>query len=117
MPANRTEIPANFFAPDKEICQRAISLALLKVRALPGVTTKNLAKALDCSADTIFAATNEQNLLSFDSIALLCHRFPDEAAPIIALLTGAPPAPLSVSEQIERLHRELETLRASVAAA
>lgn len=99
------------FCPDREDCLRAISVALLKVRALEGVTCEKLAKVLGCSMDTVRAASNEDNLLSFEHIATLCHYFPDEAAPIVALLTGAPPKPLTASERIDRIGNDLAALR------
>jgi hypothetical protein len=70
------------FAPDREISLRAVSLALLKVRSLDGMTCAKVGQALGCSADTIRAASNEETLLSFDAIARLVFLFPDQAAPI-----------------------------------
>lgn len=73
-------------APDREVSLRAVSLALLKVRALPDVTCEKLGKTLDCSADTIRGATNELNLLSLDSALRLCWFFPDESKALRELI-------------------------------
>ncbi len=110
------EISALLFAPDREICLRAISLALLKVRALDGMTCKKLGKLLDCCPDSIAAATNEHNLMAFDSLALLCHYFPDESAPIRAVLFGADSAPLTPLDRLDRIEREAEAIRKELAA-
>lgn len=85
------------FAPDREISLRAVSLALLKVRALDGMTCAKLGQALDCSVDTIRAASNEETLLSFDAIARLVFLFPEQCASIHDLWNREPPA-LSVEE-------------------
>lgn len=111
MPNPATEIPNNFFAPDREICLHAISIALLRIRSLPGVTVQKLAKALDCSIDTVRAATNEENLMSFDHIAVMCHLFPEQCAPVIDILTGKPTAKPTMCERVERIERELAALR------
>lgn len=70
------------FAPDREMSLRAVSLALLKVRALDGMTCAKLGEAIGCCADTIRAASNEETLLSFDCIARLAYLFPDQCASI-----------------------------------
>ena len=109
------EIPRNLFRPDRETCLSAISRALLKIRSDYGITAKELARVAECSPDAIYAATNEGNLLSLDSVVLLCDAFPDECAPIRALFDGGlTPAP-SVDERIERIERELNALRREVA--
>lgn len=73
------------FAPDRETSLRAVSLALLKVRSIDGMTCCKLGEAIGCCSDTILAASNEQTMLSFDTIARLMHFFPDQCAPIHAL--------------------------------
>jgi len=101
-------------APDRQISLRAISLALLKIRALDGMTCEKLGKALECSADTIRTASNEESLLSFDHIARMCCFFPDQAGTIFELLARAPEAP-SVADRLERIERELEAIRREAA--
>lgn len=110
------EIPAIMFAPEREDCLRAISVALLKVRSLEGVTCEKLAKVLGCSVDTVRAASNEENLLSFEHIATLCHYFPDEAAPIVTILTGAAQKPLTAAERMDRIGHDLAALRREMGA-
>jgi hypothetical protein len=73
------------FAPDRTTSLRAVSLALLKVRAIEGMTCDKLGHALGCCADTVHAASDEKTLMSFDTIARLMHFFPDQCAPIHAL--------------------------------
>ena len=110
--ASRAEIPASLLAPDAEDCLRAVSLAVLKVRADRDFSREKLGKALGCSKDAITSASNEDNMLSFASIALLCHHFPDEAAPIFELLGRAPEAP-TPADRIKRIELELEALKRS----
>lgn len=69
-------------APDRETSLRAISLALLKVRALDGMTCEKLGKVLECSADTVRAASNEETLLSFDTASRLEYFFPEQCGSI-----------------------------------
>ena len=69
-------------APDREVSLRAISLALLKVRALDGMTCEKIGNALACSGDTVRAASNEETLLSFDTAKRLEYFFPDQCGPI-----------------------------------
>lgn len=69
-------------APDRQTSLRAISLALLKVRSLDGMTCEKLGKVLECSADTIRAASNEETLLSYDTAKRLEYFFPEQCGPI-----------------------------------
>ena len=113
--ASRAEIPASLLAPDKEDCLLAISKAVLKLRSERNFSREKLAKALACGVDAINTASNEKNLLSFDSIALLCHHFPDEAAPIIAILTGGASQEPTVAERLDRIERDMAAVRKAVA--
>ncbi len=97
-------------APSRESSMRAISMALLKVRALDGMTCESIGKLLDCSADTIRNATNEETLLSFDAIARLCYFFPDEAKPVRELIAPEP-RQQSIHDKFDALHSEIEELR------
>ena len=110
--ASRAEIPASLLAPDTEDCLRAVSLAVLKVRADRNFSREKLAKAIGCGKDAIDTASNEQNMLSFASIALLCHHFPDEAAPILELLGRAPESP-TTADRVARIERELAAIKRS----
>ncbi len=93
---------------------RAISLALLKVRAIDGMTLKKLAKTLECSTDTIGAATNEETLLSFDIVGRLLYFFPDETGVIRQLWERAEDAP-TVDDRIIRIEKELAAIRRATA--
>ena len=112
--ASRAEIPASLLAPDKEDCLRVISKAVLQIRNERNFSREKLGKAIGCGKDAIGTATNEESLLSFDSIALLCHYFPDEAAPILRLLGCAHEDP-TPTDRIKRIERELEALKRSAA--
>lgn len=100
--------------PCRESSQRAISLALLKVRAIDGMNCDKLAKALDCSADTIRNASNEETLLGFDAVARLVYLFPAESAPIIDLMTAPTEGP-TVADRLARIERELNAIRQEAA--
>lgn len=76
-------------APDRQTSLRAISLALLKVRSLDGMTCEKLGKVIECSADTVRAASNEETLLSFDTVKRLQYFFPDQCEPIRELTDHA----------------------------
>ena len=69
-------------APDRQTSLRAISLALLKVRSLDGMTCEKIAHALGCSVDTVRAASNEETLLSYDTAKRLEYFFPEQCGPI-----------------------------------
>lgn len=96
-------------APDRETSLRAVSMALLKVRSIDGMTCEKLGKLLECSADTVRNASNEETLLSFDHVARLCYLFPDESAPIRQL--WEPVESPTPAERIDRIERELDALR------
>lgn len=102
-------------AADRNLCLRAISLTLLKVRAIDGITCEKLGKSIECSADTIRNATNEETLLSFDVIVRLCQLFPDEAKPILELFAMTAPEAPTVADRLERIERELDALRREAA--
>jgi hypothetical protein len=76
-------------APDRETSLRAISLSLLKVRSLDGMTCDKIGHALGCSADTVRAASNEETLLSFDTAKRLEYFFPDQCGPLRELTEHA----------------------------
>lgn len=102
-------------AADRNVCLSAISMTLLKVRAIDGVTCEKLGEALKCSADTIRNATNEETLLSFDAIVRLCQLFPDQAKPIHELFGLTINEP-TAQDRIDRIERELAALRKELAA-
>lgn len=111
----RKEIPGNLFRPDRETCLNAISRALLAIRSDYGLTAKELARICDCGPDAIYAATNGEHLMSLDSVALLCDKFPDECAPIIAVFTGGVAPALTVADRLERIERDLAAIRREAA--
>lgn len=102
-------------APTREVSLRAISLTLLKVRAIEGMTCEKLGKLLECSADTIRNASNEEAMLCFVAIARLLDLFPDESAPIRQLWERGAQAP-TADERIARIERDLEAIRKELAA-
>lgn len=69
-------------APDRQTSLRAISLVLLKIRALDGMTCEKIGHVLGCSVDTVRAASNEETLLSYDTAKRLEYYFPDQCGPI-----------------------------------
>ena len=101
-------------APDRETSLHAISLVLLKIRATPGMTCEKLGKTLDCSADTVRAASNEETLLSFDTVGRLLYFFPEHCGPIHELWSGAVETP-TIADRLERIERELDALRREAA--
>ena len=100
-------------APDRQMSLRAVSLALLKVRAIDGMTCAKLGEALACSVDTIRDASNEETLLSFDGIARLLYFFPEQSSPIRELWERAIVAP-TAAERLERIERDLDAIRKEV---
>lgn len=104
-------VPHYLFAPDRESSLRAVALALLRVRSLPGMTIPKVAEALCCSVDTVKDASIEQTLLTFDKVARLVFLFPVEAAPIVALMNNAPLALTAEEHQAAIEHHTAELLR------
>lgn len=99
------------FAPDRETSLRAISLALLKVRAIDGMTCAKNAQALECSVDTVHAASNEKTMLSFETVARLVFLFPDQCAPINDLWNREPSALTADDHKAAIEHHTAELLR------
>ena len=75
-------------APNRETSLFAISRAMLKIRET-GTTFKDIAKVLECSADTISTAVTESHSLTFHDVARLCYFWPDETHFIKELWTRA----------------------------
>ena len=101
-------------APGRECSLRAVSLALLKVRSIDGMTCEKIGKTLECSADTVRNASNEEGMLSFDCVARLCYFFPEETRPITQLWNRAVETP-TVADRLERIERELDAIRKEAA--
>lgn len=110
---NNANVLGFLSAPDREMSLKAISLALLKVRAIDNMTCEKLAKAIGCCVDTVRNATNEGTLLSFDSVAALLYHFPEHTQTIRQLYDNAPV--LTPADRLERMARDLEALRQEVA--
>ncbi len=109
----RPNVLAYLAAPDRECSLRAISLAVVKVRAT-GATYKEIGKAIECCADTVAGAANETTLLSADAIFRLCYFWPDETEVIRNLLVPVTETP-TVDDRIARIERELAAIRAEAA--
>ncbi len=101
-----------FTDPGRNDCLRAVSLALLKVRAT-GETCVEIAAALGCHSDTVENASNERSMLAFDSIARLAAKYPDVAPLIEGLWHGATTGELTRAERIERIRNDLAALERS----
>ena len=101
-------------APDRQMCLYAISKALLQVRALESMTCEKLGKTLECSADSIRHASNEESMLSFDCLARLCYFFPDQAAPVFELW-GRAVETLTVADRVARIEHDLDAIRKEMA--
>lgn len=82
--------------PEREDTLRAVSLALLKIRA-SGATCKEIARKIGCHFDTVEAASNERSLLALDTAARLAFHYP-ETRPYLAGLweLGTPADPTAV---------------------
>jgi plasmid maintenance system antidote protein VapI len=104
-------VPHYLFAPDRDISLRAVSRALLKVRALSGMTIPKVAEALGCSADTVKDASNEFTLLTFDKIARLVYLFPEQCEPIFELWNREPTALTAEEHRAAIEHHTAELVR------
>lgn len=104
-------VPHFLFAPDRETSLRAISRALLKVRALDGMTLPKVGEALGCSGDTVADASNELTLLSFDKVARPVFLFPDQCGPIFDLWNREPSALTVEEHQAAIEHHTAELVR------
>lgn len=99
-----------FQPPSREDSLRAISRALLRIRS-KGWTLAALGKELDCHADTIKAASDEESLLNFDCVARLAFKFPEEFEMIEALWTCSAPAVPTAADRLERISNEVDAIR------
>ena len=99
------------FAPDRETSLRAISLALLKVRELESMTCAKIAQALECSVDTVHAASNEKTMLSFETVARLVFLFPDQCGPIHDIWNREPSALTADDHRAAIEHHTAELVR------
>ena len=104
-----------FAAPTRENTLSAISRALLRIRS-NGWCCEQLGKRLECSADTIKHATNEESLLNFHSIALLAFNFPDEFQMIETLWSYRATETVTPLDRLERIEREASAIRRELAA-
>lgn len=95
-------------APSRPDTLRAVSLAVLRVRAT-GVTFKQIGAAIECCADTVEGAANERSMLSFDALARLWYFWPEQVDEL-ADLWFRPCRRLSVADRFADLHRNLATL-------
>jgi hypothetical protein len=95
-------------APSREISLFGISRAILRVRET-GANYKEIAKALECSADTISGAVAEQNLLSFDAVARLCYFWPAETQ-VIQELWGRAEGVLTADDHAQAIARHTAAL-------
>tara|TARA_R110000868_G_scaffold410473_1_gene698586 strand:+ start:139 stop:474 length:336 start_codon:yes stop_codon:yes gene_type:complete len=109
----RPNVLAYLAAPDRECSLRAVSLAVVKVRAT-GATYKEIAQAIDCCADTVAAAANETTLIGADAIFRLCYFWPAETESIRSLLIPVSEAP-TMDDRIARIERELAAIRQEAA--
>jgi hypothetical protein len=104
-------VPHYLFAPDRDISLRSVARALLKVRALDGMTIPKVAEAPCCSADTIKDASNEQTLLTFDKVARLVYLFPEQCESIHELWNREPSALTAEEHKAAIEHHTAELLR------
>lgn len=96
-------------APDRETSLRAVSLSVLKIRTT-GLTYKEIAKAIEVSADTVAGAANEESLLSFDAVARLCYFWPEETGPIQELFGPGPEQP-TFDDRLAQIERAVAAIR------
>ncbi|CAB5162517.1 hypothetical protein UFOVP152_33 [uncultured Caudovirales phage] len=109
MHGNRPNVFGFLSAPTREASLHTIAKAILSVRSM-GVTYKEIAKAIDVSADTIEGAASEKSLLSFDAVARLVYLFPDVTG-IVCELMQPPCERPTVSDRLERIEREISAIR------
>jgi transcriptional regulator with XRE-family HTH domain len=115
MHGSRPQVSGLFPPPNRETSLHAISRALLRLRA-NGWSMAELAKLLDCSADTIENASNERTLLNFESVARLGYHFPDEFNLIETLWTCRAVSPPTQSERLATIRKHLDALEREVVA-
>jgi hypothetical protein len=114
MASRAAERIPTLFPPDRKDCQKAIALAILRLRS-NGWSREALGVELGVSADTIDNASNERGLLSFDSVALLAFKFPDEFRLVEAIWSARALAPLTLAERLDRVDGDLAAIRREVA--
>ncbi len=97
-----------FPCPRRADSLRAVSLCLLRIRS-NGLSYKQIAAMLDCSADTVENACNEKSLLGFDHIAALAYHFPDEWQIVETLWNCRPARKRTIADKLRELLRDIES--------
>jgi hypothetical protein len=107
-PANRLSL---FGAPGSNDCLAAISKAVLNARCNHNLTNEQLADGLGCCTGTIKNALSETSMMRTDTLLRFGYFFPEEFAPVHALMTAAVPEAPSVADRLERIETHLDAIR------
>jgi len=102
------------FEPSRQDCQDAISRTILSLLA-SGLSRDKLAKLIGCSTDTIDNARDGHGLLSFEFVAMLLCRFPDETGRIVGLWSVPCTRVLTVAERLDLIEMHHAAIRREVA--
>lgn len=102
-----------FQPPSREDSLRVLSRALLRLRA-NGWTLAALGEELGCSADTIKAASDEESMLGFETIARLAFKFPEEFEMVSALWTCGAVVQVTTADRLDRIVAEVASIRREI---
>jgi hypothetical protein len=100
-----------FGRPRSKDCLAAISKAVLRARSNHDLTNEQLANGLGCSTGTIKNALSESSMMRTDTLLRFGYFFPEEFAPIQALMSGAVPEAPTVADRLERIETHLDAIR------
>lgn len=108
---NGARVCGLFNPPSREDALRAISRAVLRIKADTGATYPEMGEALDCSADTLERAANEQSLLNADTLLRIQFHFPEAYQFVEQIATGSIAPRKTAADRFDLIEREIAALR------
>lgn len=104
-----------FNAPSREDALKAISRAVLRIKADTGATYVEIGKVLDCSDDTLQRAVSEDTLLSADTLLRIQFHFPEAYQFVEQVATGSIAPSKTAADRLDLIERQIDALRREVA--
>lgn len=112
---NGAQVCGLFNAPSREDALFAISRAVLRIKADTGETYTAIGKVLDCSADTLERAANEQSLLNADTLLRIQFHFPEAYQFVEQIATGSIAPRKTAADRFDLIERQIDALRKELA--
>ena len=104
-----------FDAPSRESAVAAVARTIGLIKRRHALSCAEIARAIECSSDTIERAAREETQLTLDAAARLAHFFPDCSDKLRMLFDPAIGAkPATMEERVDRAQAELAAVRAEL---